>query len=74
MCAKLGPCCGKLGPGKMGPWWGKLAPKIHKYSYTIEMIHKYSIIVGRILNISKTNIYIEEYFEVEIILLLLDMF
>ena len=38
------------------------------------MIHKYSIIVGRILNISKTNIYIEEYFEVEIILLLLDMY
>ena len=27
---------------------GKLAPKMHKRSYTIKLIHKYSIIVGRI--------------------------
>ena len=30
---------------------GKLASKIHKYSYTIELIHKDSIIVDRIFSI-----------------------
>ena len=45
---------GKLGPGNQAPvnWVpAKLAPQIHIYSYTIELIHKYSMILDRVWSI-----------------------
>ena len=72
---KLGPrkmLMRQIGPGKWGPW--KVGPQIQKYSYKVKLIHKYCIIFGRIYEIQIFTIYIEEYFEIKFILLLLDMF
>ena len=60
-----------VGVGNFSP--RKLDPQVHKYCYKIKVIEKHSIIVGRIYLI-QIYTYIEEYFEVEFILLLLDIF
>ena len=62
---------GNIGVGNLSP--RKLDPQVHKYCYKNKVIEIYSIIVGRIYLI-QIYTYIEEYFEVEFILLLLDIF